>query len=153
MSPAAAPETLVCDTSIVSMLRYASARPQALAHWPEGTLDRLGSARLAISAITLAEAEYGFLKSKFTSELVASERRRLRSFGLLPIDPDVIIDWAILRDAIERSGRPRGDNDLWIAATARTRDATVVTADKHFLPLADHVDVLYLKRKPDSSDS
>lgn len=151
MSTAA--ETLVCDTSIASMLRLAVARPQDLAHWPPGALDRLSAARLTISAVTLAEVEWGFLKGKLPAAFVEMERRRLRTFGVLPIDPEVAIVWGELREELRRAGRTCGDNDIWIAATARRREATVVTADYDFLALRHCVDVLYLKRKPDSRDA
>lgn len=147
------PELLVCDTSIVSMLRLFGRQPRRVAHWPRGDVARLDAARLTISVVTLAEAEFGFRKLNHPADFVDDERRRLRSFGLLPIDPEVIQSWALLRDALRRDGRTCGDNDIWIAATARSRSATIVTADTDFLPLAKHLDVLYLKRKPDSRDA
>ena len=142
-------ELLVCDTTIVSMLRAGSRQDQRRGHWPAAAVSRLGSARLAISVVTLAETELGFRAASVPPAFIESERRRLRTFGLLPIDPDVITAWADLRHAVPR-GRVISDNDIWIAATARSRAATVATADKDFLPLAEHVNVLYLKRRPDS---
>jgi predicted nucleic acid-binding protein len=146
------PEILVCDTSIASMMRYLTRQPQRVAHWPRHEVDRLSAARLTISVITLAETEFGYLTARQDPDFVESERRRLRTFGLLPIDADVIRSWAMLRDALRRAGRTCGDNDVWIAATAHSRGLPVVTADTDFLPLGEHVDVRYLKRKPDSRD-
>lgn len=143
----------MCDTSVASMMRYLTRQPQRVAHWPHQEVDRLNAARLTISVITLAESELGYLKAGAPADFVAAERRRLRTFGLLPIDPDVIQSWAILRDSLRRDGRTCGDNDVWIAATAHSRGLTVVTADTDFLSLAEHVDVWYLKRKPDSRDA
>lgn len=150
---AAEPETLVCDTSIASMLRFATMRPRVLEHWPGDTLDRLNSALLTVSVVTLAEVEYGLIKNNAPAELILNERRRLSYFGLLPIDPEVVLNWGALKNALRLNGRQCGDNDIWIAATARTRGATVVTADADFLALADHLDVLYLKRTPDSREA
>jgi hypothetical protein len=43
------------------------------------------------------------------------------------------------------SSRNMGKNDLWIAATAKTFDLTLVTTDKDFIHLDGHIiDVLYI---------
>ena len=75
------PELLVCDTSIVSMLRLFGRQPRRVAHWPRGDVARLDAARLTISVVTLAEAEFGFRKLNQPANFVDDERRRLRSFG------------------------------------------------------------------------
>lgn len=113
------------------MLRYVTRQPRRLAHWGREDLDRLGNARLGISVVSLAEAQFGWRK-------------------LLPIDPTFIDEWARLKADTSAGGTTCGDNDLWIAATGSSREATVVTADTDFLPLAAYTDVWYLRRKPDS---
>lgn len=48
-------------------------------------------------------------------------------------------------DSSRLSSRNMGKNDLWIAATAKVFDLTLVTTDKDFLFLKDEViDVLYI---------
>ena len=132
------------------MLRYRAARPDRVAHWPADQIQRLDRALLGISIITLAEARFGWVKSKASAKFIAHELQRLSNFVQLPIDPDVLEIWALLKAAVTADGISIADNDLWIGATAKARGATVVTADTDFLSLAGHVDLLYLLRKPDS---
>ena len=146
-------ELLVCDTTIVSMLRYITHQPQKLAHWGSEAIYRLGNARLGLSVVSLAEAQFGWRKREMPPGFVEQERRRIDAFALLPIDPTVIDEWGRLKVDTSAAGTTCGDNDLWIAATGSSREATVVTADSDFLPLAAHTGVWYLKRKPDSRDA
>ena len=59
------------------------------------------------------------------------------------IDTEDIIDaYADLNVFSIRTGRPLGDNDLWIAATARVTGATLLTTDKDF----DHLHPNFIQR-------
>lgn len=46
--------------------------------------------------------------------------------------PDILNAYGELYDLSLRAGRPMGENDLWIAATARVSGATLLTADRDF---------------------
>lgn len=87
----------------------------------------------AIAAVTVAELLVGV-------ELADSSRRKGRQAFVeslvqtVPIehyDLDVARAHAVLLAHVRRRGRPRGAHDLLIAATARARGRTVVTADSH----------------------
>ena len=86
---------------------------------------------VAIAAITAAELRVGVL-------LATGKRRGARQaflddvLGIIPVvhyDLQVADVHAELLVAVRKQGRPRGAHDLVIAATARTSQRTVVTAD------------------------
>ena len=86
---------------------------------------------------TLAE-EFGWSPAK---------RRRMENFLALcivvPIPFGTIVDsYVRVSEYSRRIGRSIGKNDLWIAATAISTGATLLTTDKDF----DHLDPLLLKR-------
>jgi tRNA(fMet)-specific endonuclease VapC len=84
-----------------------------------------------VAAVTVAELLVGI-------ELAAARYRDQRAAwvdGLLPTlvvedyDLDVARQHASLLAHVKRVGEPRGAHDLIVAATARSRGRTVVTAD------------------------
>jgi predicted nucleic acid-binding protein len=87
---------------------------------------------LAISAITLAELNFGVLVAK-SAEVRAERLRRLsllqQRFDALPVDEAVAISYGRLASAVVDAGRqPRGRAmDLLIAATAHAHGATLYT--------------------------
>ena len=94
---------------------------------------------VAIAAITAAELMVGV-------ELAPRRRRATRTafvdalLATIPVEPydiEVAKAHAVLLAHTRRQGRTRGAHDLLIAATARARSRTVVTADAagfHQLP-------------------
>ena len=82
---------------------------------------------IALSAVTLAELEYGASKSAHR------DRNRLMLIGfvspfkILPFDGRDAEMFGILRAYLERAGTPIGPYDLQIAAQAAARDCVVVT--------------------------
>lgn len=123
------PERLVCDTSFVGASAKRSAQPERFSHWPAGTLSRVDVAILAISVITLAEARYGYLSAGWGEARVEREERRLASFLQIPLDLEIVDDWARLKVLSRRSSWNVADNDLWIAATASARGHALLTCD------------------------
>lgn len=86
----------------------------------------------AISAITLAELQFGVLRAATADE--RAERLALlgrveRRFDALPVDDAVAESYARLADTVARIGRnPRRRSfDLLIAATAHAHDARLLT--------------------------
>lgn len=72
----------------------------------------------------------GALKASWGPRRVTALEDHLRSYVILPIDLDVAEWWARMRTAAEQRGRARGDNDLWIAATAARHDLALATFDR-----------------------
>lgn len=91
----------------------------------------------AISVITLAELHVGVLAARDTD----TRSRRLATLNavadieVLPVDETVALQWARLRVQLAEAGRRVNVNDLWIAATAVSRELPVVTHDADYEPL------------------
>ena len=91
----------------------------------------------AISVITLAEFQVGVLAARDTD----TRSRRLATLNavadieVLPVDEAVALQWARLRVQLAEAGRRVNVNDLWIAATAVSRELPVVTQDADYEPL------------------
>lgn len=59
--------------------------------------------------------------------------------------PEVVRAYVDLYCEATRRGQPRGENDLWIAATARAAGAVLITCDRDFIWLhPHHVEVRYI---------
>jgi predicted nucleic acid-binding protein len=144
-SPSA--ELLVCDSSFVGAVAQRHTHPERIAHWDETIVQRIDRARLAISVFTLAEARVGFLVGEFGPKRIDREERRLRAFAQLPLDEQILAEWVRLRAAVRGLGLTMSDNDLWIAATASSYDAALVTCDRDQARIAHLLhDVVFLPR-------
>jgi predicted nucleic acid-binding protein len=147
------PEFLLCDTSFVGHIGRRRAEPSRYAHWDTGLLRRVEEAVLAISVVTLAEARYGYLKAGWGERRIADEERRLRGFLQVPLDFPDLREWARLRHGSRQRGVRASDNDLWIAATASTRQHPLVTCDQDQVRLGADLPVPVLYLPPPASDS
>ena len=103
---------------------------------------------LAVSAITLAELNFGVLVAK-TTEVRAERLRRLsllqQRFDALPVDEAVSVSYGRLAAAVVDAGRKprRRVMDLLIAATAHAHDARLYTRNVgDFAGLEGLVDVI-----------
>jgi len=126
--------------------RHVSVRPAAE--------QRAGSG-LLVSVVTLAEVEYGLLTAPDIDGLrQEAVRRNMAGYVSIPLDRHVVRYYADLRARLFKKYSPRDrrgrltakrvpdlrertpdkqlqvqENDLWIAATALTRDLVLVTDD------------------------
>jgi tRNA(fMet)-specific endonuclease VapC len=113
------------DTNIVS----------ALARNPDGAV----GSKLAVvdpdlvvtSTVVACEIRFG-LANKPDSKNAARSVEFLETMTIVPVEPDVSIEYAKARAWLARRGMGIGANDLLIAAHALTLDATVVTDDSVF---------------------
>ena len=109
------------DTNIIA---YAiNKRPESVlirltAHDPED---------ICISAITLAELEYGVSKSSKPDQNRFALLSFLARIRVLPFDADAAREYGGIRDALTKKGTPIGANNLLIAAHARALGLTLVT--------------------------
>ena len=91
-------------------------------HRPEAVFRRfqeLAPSDFCISAVTMAEMEYGISKSS------RPEQNRI-AFDL-PFDDAAAEEYGPIRAGLEKDGMPIGPNDLLIAAHAKSRDLILVT--------------------------
>ena len=91
-------------------------------------------AESAVSVVTLAELRAGVLAAREPSVRAVrlATLDALADMELLPVDANAAKAWARLRVELAATGRRINVNDLWIAATAASRDLPVVTQDDDF---------------------
>jgi predicted nucleic acid-binding protein len=147
MRPTVAIETLVCDTSFVGHLSRWLKAPTSYGDWDVALVDRVESALLAISVVTIAEVRFGQLRGGWGMRKIVESERDLTRFLPLTIDDPHLHEWGRLRNAAGAKGIAIGDNDLWIAATASVRESVLVTCDRDHARIAGDlpVEVWYLQ--------
>ena len=108
------------DTNVVSDLVRRPDGPVALR---AATLE---AGSMAISIVVEGELRYGAQRRgsiRLTKQLEAV----LSAIEALPLAEPAQRHYGIIRNELERVGRPIGHNDLWIAAHAMALGATLVT--------------------------
>ena len=97
---------------------------------PQAAIERLRQIpfnELYISAITIAELEYGIRKSSFPDKNQSALNEFLTPFSLLDFDRSATIEYGIIRSELEKKGIPIGPLDMLIAAHAKSLNFTLVT--------------------------
>src|SRR6266513_2368090 len=91
---------------------------------------KLSGHQIALSAITVAELEFGARNSRDYEEESDVTRRAIAPFALLPFDAnDCATHHGKIRHALESAGKAIGSLDTLIAAHALALEATLVTND------------------------
>ncbi len=88
---------------------------------------KLKAGEAAISVITWGELLYGTEKSQQRAKVLAALQEFSSLIPVLPLPEGAGATYGALRAALERKGLPIGNNDLWIAAHAKTADLTLVS--------------------------
>lgn len=108
------------DTNIVSDLVR---NPRGLV---ASKIARVGEEAVCINVVIAAELRFGARK-KGSPRLIRQVNKILDAFEILPLEPPVEKHYAEIRENLEKTGRPIGPNDLFIAAHARALGLTLVT--------------------------
>ena len=95
-----------------------------------------------LAAPVIGELYYGARKSGKTAENVATIDLLTQRLPRLDCNLETAQWYGIIRNRLQRKGRPIPNNDIWIAATAIQHDLVLVTRDSHF----DEVDTLQVQR-------
>ncbi len=82
---------------------------------------------IAISAITLAELEYGVTRSHYPDRNRVALLRFLHPFAILDFDARAAFEYGRIRASLESMRKPIGPMDLLLAAQAKSRDLILVT--------------------------
>ena len=82
---------------------------------------------ICISAITMAELEYGINHSSKPEKNRIALMMFLAEITVLPFDAEAAYDYGEIREDLQRKGELIGANDLLIAAHARSHGITLVT--------------------------
>ncbi len=97
---------------------------------PESLIKKFESLKVdevAMSVITFGELLYGANKSHFSEQ---SHKKLMELSTLIPVltlDSKVADHYGDIRSHLEKSGNLIGNNDLWIASHARSRNVILVT--------------------------
>ncbi len=97
---------------------------------PESVLQRLTQYRpedLCVSAITMAEMEFGVCNSSRPDQNRMALLLFLSRISVLPFDADAAREYGMIRADLTKKGKLIGANDLLIAAHARSLGLTLVT--------------------------
>ena len=90
--------------------------------------------QLVMSVITLGELRFGAEKSHSKDRALAVINDLASMITIAELSEDVANHYGDIRASLQKSGQLIGNNDLWIAAHARSQDWTLVTNnEKEFL--------------------
>ena len=109
------------DTNIVAFAK--NNRPETVLE----RMRRFEPGDLCVSAITLAELEYGVFNSSNPERNQLALTLFLANIDIVPFGDDAAIEYGRIRADLKRKGTPIGANDLMIAAHAKSLGMTLVT--------------------------
>ncbi|EGG92850.1 PilT like protein [gamma proteobacterium IMCC1989] len=96
-------------------------------------------ASICISVITEAELLRGLAKKPKAKQLALLVKEFLLRVEILPWDSDAANTYAHLRTLCEKEGKPLGAMDMLIAAHSVAEGAVLITNDKAFYRIAQHL--------------
>jgi len=89
--------------------------------------ERLSADDVAMSMITLGELEYGAYRSQNSHKALNIIEALITYIPVIPCSEDVARHYADIRADLVCKGMMIGNNDLWIAAHARSLERTLVS--------------------------
>lgn len=89
-------------------------------------------ADVGISVVTEAELRFGVARRPEAARLKIAVEEFLLRVDVLPWDSDAAKEYAQLRAALERDGKPMGNLDMMIAAHALAAEVVLVSHDRVF---------------------
>ena len=109
------------DTNICIYIRR-HRPPEVLARF-----QRLKAGEAVLSVITYGELLYGVEKRRARSDALHQLEEFSAIVPVMPLPPEAGLAYGAIRAALENKGEVIGNNDLWIAAHAKTLGVTLVT--------------------------
>jgi tRNA(fMet)-specific endonuclease VapC len=89
--------------------------------------------KIALSALVIAELDYGAKASQNATRNLEKLHRLLDAVQVIPFDLDCAKVFGTIKSKLRGMGKPTGEVDALIAATAMAHKAVLVTANiKHF---------------------
>ncbi len=95
-----------------------------------------------LASPVIGELYYGAQKSDKVTENLHRINTFVEEHIFLPCDLETTQWYGIIKDQLQRKGRPIPNNDIWIAAIAIQHGLILVTRDSHF----DEVESLQTER-------
>ena len=90
-----------------------------------------------VPSIVAGEVLFGAKNSGKAVENLKNARTFLNRCHPIEVGYNVAETYAELRLFLKKLGRPIPENDLWIAATCKTKNLKLLTRDKHFTHFKD----------------
>ncbi len=88
---------------------------------------------IAVSTLVIAELNYGAKSSQYPEKNLEKLLRLLDIIQIIPFDLPCAIKFGDIKSRLRAIGRPTGEVDALIAATAMTHDAILITNNlRHF---------------------
>ena len=88
---------------------------------------KLEADALAMSLVTWGELQFGAQRSQSKAKAIQSLEILRENIQVLPMSPEVGSHYGDIRATLQSKGLIIGNNDLWIAAHARSLGLTLVT--------------------------
>ena len=85
-----------------------------------------------VSSVVLGELYYGAQKSSRVEANIARVTTFATANAILVCDTVTAQDYGAIKNQLRAKGQPIPENDIWIAATAKQHQLTLVTRDGHF---------------------
>lgn len=89
--------------------------------------EKLSVGSVCMSLVTFSELEYGASKSNNSTKAMNVLEELANYIPVVPMGTDVAKHYGDIRAVLEAKGTPIGNNDLWIAAHARSLGHTLVS--------------------------
>jgi len=128
------PGSLALDSSVI--VRHMRTADAAVA----GQLKAATELYLPLTA--LGEMRFGILRAGNSRRAIEQWERFFREVIVLLPDEATATAYAELKQALATKGKPIPENDLWIAATARSHGLPLYCKDAHFDELADLMTII-----------
>jgi len=87
---------------------------------------------ISVSVIVVGELQYGAHKSTKTESNLALFKNFLSSFAIIHVDEKVAAIYGEVKEQLRSKGINIPENDIWIAATAKSQSCRLMTFDAHF---------------------
>ncbi len=113
-------DPVVVDTDVISFWFKSDARASAYRRHLIGKL-------LVVSFVTIAELDEWAIQRRWGNERRERMERHLQRFLFHPVDRQLCRLWAEVRESCRKTGRLISHADAWIAATALSCRAPLVT--------------------------
>ena len=80
----------------------------------------------------MGELQYGAHKSTKTESNLALFANFLSSFTIIHVDENIAATYGEIKEQLRLNGITIPENDIWIAASAKSRNYRLLTFDAHF---------------------
>ena len=90
------------------------------------------ASNISVSVIVVGELKYGAQKSSRTESNMALLNNFLSNFPIVPVNEEIASLYGEVKEQLRKKGINIPENDIWIAATAKSRQCRLLTYDAHF---------------------